>query len=180
MWHRKISNFPLDCHTSEIHGNVLPLMGILQENFGWGHGTERCECGGWPGLESDIHTQQLVKFPPLLICCQLSGSSCEHRGRTSWVMWRSARFSGLITLCMCESGILLWVPALTHSLLKEQIQHCQGTEASLLHSSSAPRNRKGRGCPEHLMEQRYGWRRAGPTPLAPQMQPVYCLRGGEH
>lgn len=84
MWHRKISNFPLDCHTSEIHGNVLPLMSILQKNLlptlSWGHGTERCEHGGWPGVGNDIHTKHLVKFPPQLICCQLTGSSCEHRG----------------------------------------------------------------------------------------------------
>lgn len=33
MWHRKISDFPLDCHPSEIHGNVLALMSISPENL---------------------------------------------------------------------------------------------------------------------------------------------------
>lgn len=152
MWHRKISNFPLDCHTSEIHGNVLPLMSILQKNLlptlSWGHGTERCEHGGWPGVGNDIHTKHLVKFPPQLICCQLTGSSCEHRGGfrhrggTSWIMWRSARSNGLITLCLCESGTLALEYHLSHSSDLRIPEHWSRTPTQL---QCAPSNQGGKG-----------------------------------
>ena len=108
----------------------------------WGHETERREHGRWPGVGSDINTKNLIKFPPQLICCKLTCSSCEQRG--CFLAQRGNKPDNVegnvvqstnhfVHVWLRDSSF--WVPALTLSLLKEKVQHCQSTEATLLHSS---------------------------------------------
>lgn len=115
--------------------NVLPT-------FSWGHETERCEHGRWPGVGSDIHTKNLVKFPPQLICCKLTGSSCEQRGcfpaqrgnKPDNAEGNAVQSTNhFVHVWVRDTSF--WVPALTLHLLKEKVQHSQSTEATLLHSS---------------------------------------------
>lgn len=108
----------------------------------WGHETERCERGRWPGMGSEIHTKKLVKFPPQLICCKWTGSSCEQwecfpaqRGnKPDNVEGNTVQLTNhFVHVWVRDSSF--WVPAQPLSLLKEKVQHCQSTETTLLHSS---------------------------------------------
>lgn len=107
-----------------------------------GHKTERREYAKWPGVGNDIHTKNLIKFPPKLICCELTGSSCEQRG--CFVAQRENKPDNMegnavqstnhfVHVWVRDSSF--WAPALTRSLPKEKVQCCRSAEAAVLHSS---------------------------------------------
>lgn len=115
----------LECHDNEIDGNVLSLMLTLLPTFSWGHQMEGREHGRWPRVGSDFNTKNLIKFPPRLICCKLTGSSCEQAG--CFLAQRENRLDNLegSTLQLANYLVHVWV---RNCSSEYQLQHSPSSE----------------------------------------------------